>query len=321
MRTLAKIVGVIVLLLVVIGVLERVIPEPMARGQVALQRKISGLELKLAQIPGFDMPYLEGGPADYTGDPLVLVHGIGADKDNFDRVAMSLTRKMRVISIDLPGFGDASKPVDGDYGILKQVERLDQFLAAANIKKAHLGGNSMGGWIVASYAAAHPDKVSSLWLIDAAGVASAKQSAVRDAYIERGEYLLFAKSREEFDRILSVVMLKPPYLPASVKHVIAERAIANYDLHTRIFRDLVKDWEKTSLEPRVNGLKTPTLIVWGEQDLATDVSSAEILHKLMPNSQVQILPGIGHLPQLEASSEVAAAYLEFRQALAAGNGS
>lgn len=313
MKTLAKIVGFIVALLIVDGVLEHVIPEPMARGQIALQRKISGLELKQTQIPGFTVPYLEGGAVD--GAPLVLVHGFSADKDNFDRVAMFLTRHIHVISIDVPGFGDSSKPADADYGIAKQVERLDQILTALNIKQAHLGGNSMGGWIVASYAAAHPDKVASLWLLDAAGADTAKVSEVRAAYAKNKEVLLVAKSAEDFERIFKLVMSDPPYLPYSVKHVLTQRAIADYDLHIRIFHDLADRHETAALEPRVKGLATPTLIVWGDQDRAVDVSSAEILHGLMPKSQVQILPGIGHLPQLEAPGEIAKTYLAFRGGL------
>ncbi|HYW57375.1 MAG TPA: alpha/beta fold hydrolase [Polaromonas sp.] len=318
MRIFGKIVGLIAalvaLLVVSMAVLDRVIPEPMARTLIDLQRSVSGLQLKQAQIPGFDIPYLEGGPAG--GEALVLVHGIGADKDNFDRVAMHLTPQMRVISIDLPGFGDASKPADADYSIDKQVERLDQFLATLKIDRVHLGGSSMGGWIMASYAAAHPKKVSSLWLLDAAGVATAKPSGVLTAYTERGEYLLFAKTPQDFDRILLTVMSKPPYLPGSVKQVVTERAITNYDLHTRIFRDMVASQKPVFLESRVAGLLTPTLITWGEEDRATDVSGAKILHQLIPRSQLQILPGIGHLPHLEASSETAQAYLDFRKNLA-----
>ena len=313
MKTLVKIIGGLVALLVVVGVAERIAPEPMARGMVSLQRASAGLELKKAQIPGFDIPYLEGGPSD--GEPLVLVHGIGADKDNFDRVAMLLTPTMRVISIDLPGFGDASKPMDADYGIPKQVERLDQFLTALGISKAHIGGNSMGGWITATYAATYPNKVSSLWLIDAAGVGAAKTSEVRQAYEARGEFMLFSKTPEDFDRVLNTVMSKPPYLPYSVKHVIAQRAIADYDLHTRIFADLFKAAPETILEPRVKGLAIPTLITWGAEDRATDVSSVAILHQLLPKSETHVLDGIGHLPQLEASRPVAKRYLDFRAKL------
>lgn len=313
MKTLLRIITGVFLGVAALTAFDVAFPQQAAKNALSLQRAISGLTLKQAQIPGFDIPYLEGGPAD--GEPLVLVHGIGADKDHFDRVAMLLTPTMRVISLDLPGFGDASKPADADYGIAQQVERLDQFLTALGIRKAHIGGNSMGGWITATYAATYPSKVSSLWLIDAAGVGGGKPSDVRTAYADRGEYLLFSKTPEDLERVAGIVMSKPPFLPYSVKYVTAHRAVANYDLHTRIFRDLVKAAPQTTLEPKVKGLAIPTLITWGAEDRATDVSGAKILQQLMPQSEVHILDGIGHLPQLEAPQPIARRYLDFRAKL------
>ncbi|MEK6806701.1 MAG: alpha/beta fold hydrolase [Pseudomonadota bacterium] len=315
MKTLAKIVGALVALFVVYLALDRALPEPMARGQIALQRTVSGLELKSAEIPGFTIPYLEGGSAE--GEPLVLVHGFAADKDNFDLAAMFLTRKMRVIALDLPGFGDASKPADADYSIGKQVERLDQFLTQLGITKAHFGGNSMGGWIIGTYAAAHPEKVSSLWLVDAAGVHTAKTSPLRQTYEKTGEIKLVAKNLEEFEAIAALAMEKQPPLPYSIRYVLAQRAAADYELHSRIFRELAASHETAALEQRVKGLATPTLITWGDQDHLTDVSGAEILHGVLPNSQVNIFNGIGHLPQVEVPHPAAKAYLEFRSGLGA----
>ena len=70
------------------------------------------------------------------------------------------------------------------------------------------------------------------------------------------------------------------------------------------------------LEKRVAGLKTPTLIVWGDQDRVLHVSGAEILHKLLPNSQVVIMHGVGHVPMLEQPRQTAEDYLAFRKTLA-----
>ncbi len=312
MKTLAKLIGILGALFVVYLALDRALPLPMAHAQISLQRTMSGLELKSVEIPGFTIPYLDSGG---DGEPLVLVHGFAADKDNFDLAAMFLTRKMRVIALDVPGFGDASKPADADYGIAKQVERLDQFLSALGISKAHFGGNSMGGWIVGSYAAAHPEKVSSLWLVDAAGVNTAKVSPLRETYQKTGEIKLVARNFEEFEAIAALAMEKQPPLPYSIKYVLAQRAAADYELHSRIFRELAASHETAALESRVKGMTAPTLITWGDQDRLTDVSGAEILHSLMPNSRLNVLGGIGHLPQVEAPYPVVQAYLEFRAGL------
>jgi abhydrolase domain-containing protein 6 len=311
MRVLLRVVIGLLVLGLAVAALDHLLPEKMAHLSVGVQRRISGVELKHTQIPGFDIAYLEGG----AGEPLVLVHGIGADKDNWDRVAMYLTHHYRVISIDLPGFGDSSKPADADYGIDAQVARLDQILDALQLPVVHLGGNSMGGWITAAYTAAHPARVQTLWLLDPAGVQAAKESEVRRAYRESSQYLLFARSEAEYERIIDVVFVHRPFVPYSVRHVLAQRAVANYDLHTAIFRKLMEQWEATALDGRVTGLRTPTLIVFGDHDRAVDPSAGETLVKLMPSAKLVVLPDVGHLPMLEVPRRAAGDYIDWRDGL------
>jgi abhydrolase domain-containing protein 6 len=312
MRYLVRAIVVLAVLIGLVAVLDRALPGPMARYSIAIQRGISHLEAKRTQIPGgFDIAYLEGG----KGDPLVLVHGIGADKDNFDRVAMLLTRHYRVIALDMPGFGESSKPADADYRVDAQVGRLDQFLDALKLDVVHLGGSSMGGWIVAAYAAAHPQRVQSLWLLGPAGIRDAKESEVRRAYHESGKYLLFAQNPEEYERIMDIVFAHRPFVPYSVRHELAARAAANYDLHTSIFRALIGETQQPPLDGLVKDLPTPALIVFGDHDRAVDPSAGETLHRLMPHSQLIVLPDVGHLPMLEEPNRTARDYLEFRAGL------
>src|SRR3546814_20795807 len=89
---------------------------------------------------------------------------------------------------------------------------------------------------------------------------------------------------------MHLVMSQPPPIPYSVTHELAIAAAHNYDLHTRIFRDLTA--EVPHLEQDVMGLATPTLIVWGEEDRVLDPSGAEILHRSLPHSHILLLPGI-----------------------------
>src|SRR4030095_12978584 len=87
---------------------------------LAMVRGAANLELRSAEIAGFRIVYLEGG----KGEPLVLVHGIGADKDNWTYTSALLSKHYHVIAVDLPGFGDSSKPANAHYRIEDQVERL-----------------------------------------------------------------------------------------------------------------------------------------------------------------------------------------------------
>jgi abhydrolase domain-containing protein 6 len=137
MRIVVRIVAGVALLLAGLTAFDYFAPYTSARMGLALEQRRAGLEEAVARIPGFEMPYLHGG----EGEPLLLVHGFGADKNNFTRVARLLTPQYRVVIPDLPGFGEASKPADASYAIDDQVERLRQFAQGLGLTRVHLGGS------------------------------------------------------------------------------------------------------------------------------------------------------------------------------------
>jgi len=306
MRMLGRVVAAVVLLLAGLAAFDHFAPYTAARLGVQLEQRRSGLHEARASIPGFEMPYLEGG----SGEPLLLVHGFGAEKNNFTRVARYLTPHYRVLVPDLPGFGEASKPDTGSYAIAEQVERLRAFAQGLGVKRAHLGGSSMGGFIVTAWAAKYPEEVASLWLLAPAGTRAAADSELRRHFKETGEILLVAKTPDEHARIRAFVMSRQPVLPYSVKRVLGERAAADYALHSKIFRQLSEEPPIDSYAARI---ETPALIVWGAEDRVLNPKGAEALKAIMPNAQAIVMPGIGHLPMIEAVRQSAEDYLAFRQ--------
>ena len=261
-------------------------------------------------MPGFEIAYLDGG----RGEPLVLVHGIGADKDNFAPIAPYLRGLGRVIALDLPGFGESSKPTDADYSIDAQAERLRGFVDSLGLRDIHLGGSSMGGAIVLAFALRYPERVRSLWLLAPAGVGAAAESEMFRRHREHGEFPLFAETPRDYATVMRICFTRPPFVPYCVRHELALAASRNYALHARIFSELVL--QPFRLEQSVAGLPTPTLIVWGDQDRVLDVSGAEPLHRALPRSRLARIPGVGHLPMVEAPKRVAADYRAFRDSLA-----
>jgi pimeloyl-ACP methyl ester carboxylesterase len=281
-------------------------PEKAAKLVIDLERKRSGLTLKEINIPGnLHYVYLEGG----KGEPLILLHGFGANKDNFIRVALFLTPHYRVIIPDHIGFGESSHPQDADYRALTQAVRIRTLAQALGITKVHIGGSSMGGYISMMYAFLFPDEVKSLWLLDPGGIWSAPSSEVREIIAKTGENPLMAKNEDEFAKIFAFVMADPPFIPRPILNVMAKERIRNYELEKRIFKETHID----SAEKYVTGLKTPTLIVFGDKDRAINPATAEILHKLMLRSEVIIMKGLGHLPMLEQPRRSAEDYLKFRE--------
>jgi len=306
---MTTVLGALVALVVLIVVLDRLAPGPMARLALALQYAVGGLRVRSVAIPGFTIAYLDGG----RGEPLVLVHGIGADKSNFAAVAPWLRGLGRIVALDLPGFGESSKPLDADYSIETQADRLGQFLDALALPRVHLGGSSMGGAIVLAFALRHPERVASLWLLAPAGVGNAAESEMFRRHREHGEFPLFAATAEQYTDVIRICFTRPPFVPYCVQSTLAREAIANYPLHTRIFRELVA--RPFTLEQEVAGLLTPALIAWGDEDRVLDVSAAEVLHRALPSSHLVTMRRVGHLPMLEAPRQAAADYRAFRASL------
>src|SRR6185503_9960096 len=114
------------------------------------------------------------------------------------------------------------------------------------------------------YALRYPDEVASLWLLSTAYVASATPSEGFQILEKTGKIPLFAQKVDEFADLIKFVMGKPPFMPGSIKRVLAEVQVANYALNVQIFNEL-RD-TMVPIEVAAAGLATPTLIVWGEVD-------------------------------------------------------
>jgi pimeloyl-ACP methyl ester carboxylesterase len=301
---------VVALVLAALGVAGLVYLAPGAalRCLIAVERSRAGLARKALTLPGgLSYIYLEGG----AGEPLMLLHGFGADKDHFNRAARFLTRHYRVIVPDHIGFGESAHPMDADYAPTAQAARLRLLAQQLGIATLHLGGSSMGGQIAMTYAALYPQELRSLWLIDPAGIWTAPPSELRKLLNDTGRNALMARNEDEFAQILGFVVRDPPLIPRPMLDVLAQPRIRNFALEQRIFHAIDAD----SIESRIAGMSVPTLIVWGEHDRVISVATAEMLHKLLPQSQVILMPRTGHLPILERPSRCAEDYLRFRRTL------
>ena len=273
------------------------------------ERFRSSLETKeLTLASGDKISYLEGG--NLTGEPLLLIHGFGGNKDNFTRIAGKLS-DYHLIVPDLLGFGNSSKPMDADYRADAQALRLNEFLRQKNLADGiHIGGNSMGGSISVAYAAMYPDNIKSLWLLDSAGFWSV---GLFDRYHEAtadNNPLVVATTQEYFN-LYKLVMNKPPYIPKSVQAVFAQENINNRTLQTKIIEQIVED----NVEARAKIVaehNIPTLIVWGQEDQIIKPETVNLMNEIMPKAEIITMPKIGHVPMIEAVKQTARDYKKFR---------
>lgn len=266
-------------------------------------RGLAGLSEKSVLVEKHTIVYLEGG----KGESVFLLHGFGADKDNWNLFSRYLTKRYHVIAPDLPGFGESSKIWSEQYSIAAQVERVHAFAKKMGMKKFHLVGNSMGGLIAGVYAATYPAEILTLCLLDPAGVIEPYPSQFH-LELEKGRNPLIVESVPDYDTLLDFTFAKPPSLPKPLKSYLAKTAVKRKDFYKKIFVEATPGNQLEAVMPRI---RAKTLIFWGDADRVLSVSSAHVLQKGIEKSKGVILKGCGHMPMLERSEETARHYLEF----------
>jgi abhydrolase domain-containing protein 6 len=280
--------------------------ESVVDSALQLEQKVSRLERKTIKVGDHDIVYLEGG----KGPTILMLHGITADSGNWTRFARHFTDKYHVVIPDLPGFGDSSRIQSASYSIPAQSERVHQLMQALGVQQFHLVGNSMGGYIGAYYAAHYPQQVLTLGLFDAAGVDSPNKTTFMKELLN-GNNLMLPKDREDFNRVLKLVMEDPPFIPGMARDVLADKALAHREFNRKVFAELQQ--QQLDLAPYLPKITAPTLLLWGDQDRVIDISSIEVFQRNLTaaKTSVSILPNIGHLPMLEQPGETAKRYSAF----------
>jgi abhydrolase domain-containing protein 6 len=266
------------------------------------------LALKSVRVGAHDWPYLEGGPDG--APPLLLIHGFGGDKDNWALLAPHLTDHYHVIIPDLLGFGDNARPGDAGYAIADQTARLIAFMDALGLDRAHLVGNSMGGWIALQAAIDHPGRLTTLTLVNNAGVRGAEPSEL-EGLPRDGFSPLVATSAQDLRRLMGFVSHKPRYIPSRFIDVAYADRAEHGELLNQIFWTIVEDGEQRPLNDRLSDVRVPTLIIWGDQDRLINVSCVAALTSGIANSEAAVFKDIGHIPMIEKPGATAAAMRRF----------
>ncbi|MHA6493711.1 alpha/beta fold hydrolase [Pseudomonas borbori] len=296
------------LLLIVLGAAATLYysPATLLASMQFIERQRAGLSSEQLTVGDLSIHYYQGGPT--AAQTILMVHGFGANKDNWLRFARHFTERYNVIAVDLPGFGDSSKPA-ASYDVGTQAERIAAFTEALGIEQLHLIGNSMGGHISALYAARYPKQVLSLALLDNAGITAPEKSELIQI-LERGDpNPLVVKTPEEFDRLMKFIFVEPPTLPAKVTQHLAEKSITNSAHNEQVFSQLISRY--IPLEPELGNIEAPTLVLWGDQDKVLHVFSIEVMRPLLRRPTVVIMQVCGHAPMIERPTETASHYQAF----------
>jgi pimeloyl-ACP methyl ester carboxylesterase len=263
-----------------------------------------GFSEESVTVDGVRVPFLARG----WGVPLVLVHGFGGDKESWLTMAAWL-RGRAVLVPDLPGFGAADVVPPERASARAQAAFLAGFLDALGYSRAHLVGNSMGGGISLRFAADYPARAESISLVGSVGPVVEKSEVLRA--LDRGENPLILESTEDFDRLMRLVSEKRPPVTPAMRRYLASALFGRREQNAVLFRGWNEPRNGDGVPTALEGIETPALVIHGTRDRVLDVSTGRALAERLPNAKLEILDGVGHVPQLEQPRRVARLIAEF----------
>jgi pimeloyl-ACP methyl ester carboxylesterase len=250
-------------------------------------------------VGGYRLRYLEAG----SGPPIVLLHGLGADSRTWRLAMPVLADQGHVYALDQLGFGQSEKP-EISYRVQTLVDSLGGFLDAMHLDRASIVGNSLGGWVAASFAASHPERVDHLVLVDAAGYGEPGQ--IVEDYLSHFDPGMAAQA-QQFLSGLSPEERKA--MEAALAAYFARRSRGDGYAMGSLIQSIVRG--EDALGDSVKRIKAPTLVLWGRNDPVIPVQTADKLADDIPKAKKIVLDGCGHRPQVECSSVFAKAVQKF----------
>lgn len=266
-------------------------------------------ESKFIEINGMRVHYTDD--SREKPEVVVLLHGTASSLHTWQGWAPQLKSAFHLVRVDLPAFGLTGPSPDRKYAIDNYVHFLEKFFAALKIKQITLVGNSLGGHIAWRYAAAHPDDVNKLILIDSLGLLPVNKIPLP---IKLARVPLLGKAFKYLSpRFLIKNSLKEVYFDdAKITDTLVDRyqtmalrtgnREAFVDRATQLSEDTGAGLEK---------IKIPTLIMWGKYDAWIPVEYAERFRKRLLLQQVIIYDNAGHIPQEEIPEQTVADALKF----------
>lgn len=259
---------------------------------------------------GYRTRYLHAG--DDSKPPLVLLHGITGHAEAYSRNLRSHGEHFDVWAIDLIGHGYSAKP-EHPLEIPHYVEHVLGFLDAIGAERAHLSGESLGGWVTARIAIDHPERVDRIALNTMGGTMAnpdvmrrlfdLSMEAARDPSWERVrarlEWLMADPTRvtDELVRVRQRIFQQSDWLMACTMNMALQ------DPEVRA-RNLLSDDD-------LRAITAQALVLWTTKDPSGPVDEARRIAGLIPNSRLAIMDNCGHWPQYEDTPTFDRIHLDF----------
>lgn len=260
----------------------------------------------------FELSYVDAGGIPTRslragqGEDVVFLHGTSGHLEAFSRnIVPHVEAGFRCHAIDMLGHGFSGKP-DYRYEIPRYVEHLLAYLDAMGIERAHLAGESLGGWVAGWLASEHPERVASLQLIAAGGTkanpaimerikTSTTEAVMKDDVAltrKRLELLMFDPAKDVSDELVQV------------RHAIYHRPEFVANLHNLLCLQEMEIRQRNLITAeRLGRITCPTLVLWGHDNPFGDTPEAAAMHEAIPGSRLVLYSQCGHWPQHEHAAE------------------
>ncbi|MDH5463651.1 MAG: alpha/beta hydrolase [Nitrosopumilus sp.] len=259
------------------------------------------VEEKFTQIDGNKIRYLESGDSKKT---LVLIHGLGASSERWNKVIPIFAKQYRVVVPDLIGFGHSDKPLV-DYTPEFFLDFLEKFFVASNVDRPNIIGSSLGGQLSAEYASLHSQNIEKLVLVSPAGVMKQSTPAL-DAYIMAALYPNDQSAKNAFE----MMEASGEDIPDEIVNGFVERMrLPNAKL---AFMSTVLGLKNSDLiTPKLLSISVPTLIIWGSKDPVIPINYADDFISSIQDCRFFRMDGCGHTPYVQDPLVFSSKVLEF----------
>ena len=272
---------------------------------------LAGIETRRVVVRGLGHRVLTAG----SGGPLVLLHGIAGSADELVGVLPRLAERYRVVAFDAPGHGLSDKPLDHRYDLGYYTDSTLGLMDALGIQRAPLLAVSGSGPVALSLALAHPERVSKLVLVDAAGLGREVSWNYRLATLPLAHHVfrrsVNRRSSEAFGRALCYNPDRLPdgWVERRLRIWATPGAVEAFFLTVRAGLSL--RGQRVTFAHRLGELGQPTLLVWGRHDPIIPVAHAIAAAGAIPNARLCIFEACGHMPPWEYPDEFAQTVLDF----------
>jgi pimeloyl-ACP methyl ester carboxylesterase len=256
-----------------------------------------------------------------NGPALLLLHGIGCDRKTWDPVLPQLAEHFTVIAPDLLGHGASAKP-RADYTLGGYANGMRDLLGILGIERVTVVGHSFGGGVAMQFAYQFPERTERLVLVSSGGLGPDVNVLLRALTLPGGSALIALSHR-------APVRLPLRILAKALARVAPRAAAADLTECLGVYNELrdpaaraaflhvlhhVIDWRGQIVTMRDRAYLTtgvPTLIVWGADDHVLPSRHADAMNHDMPESQLVVMPGVGHFPHRERPTTFAQAVIDF----------